>query len=179
MKFKAYGYGLVAATTLAASAWAAPLTINNQNVAEKAEWVEQPIATPPAYSSQHLLAIDMPRDLSVSIAVDPQTITVDADGVVRYVVVTRNQSGSENAFFEGIRCETHQVKSYARHGASGNWVMASEPVWKSFSDNMPSRHAAIFAKQGACKDGTAQTRDAIIDALKYGMRNNGNAGMPN
>ena len=180
MKSMNYGFGLLAliGALLSSGAWAVAPVIDNPNAAEKSAWEEQPVTAAPTYSSQHLLAIDMPKGMSVAIAVDPQTITVGSDGVARYVVVTRNQSGSENAFFEGIRCEAHQVKTYARHDASGDWIMTTDAVWKSFNDNFPSRHAVVFALQAVCKDGTAQTRDALIDSLKHGIRNTSTGGLP-
>ena len=155
---------------IASSAYAGvPTPINNQNVAERPEWVEQTITTAPAYSSDHLLPLDMPPNVSVRFGIDPQTVTVDADGVVRYVVVMRNASGSESAFYEGIRCETREIKSYARHGTNGDWVFMDKTKWRGFTDPAPSQHAQVFARQAVCKDGGYLAQKDIIEALRKGM----------
>jgi CNP1-like family len=158
-------WGSVAPSAMAAP----PVTINNQNVTERAEWVELPVTTGPAFSSDKLLPLDMPPGLAIRFGVDPQTITVDSDGVVRYVVVMRNMSGSETALYEGIRCETREVKSYARHGSSGDWVLLREPKWRAFTDPGPSTHAPVFARQAVCKDGHFLPQKEIIEALRKGM----------
>ena len=179
MKLRFLSPGLLVVSLLATTTWAATPIINNLNAPERAEWVESEVTTAPSFSSEHLLPVDMPRGLSITIGIDPQTIAIGPDGVVRYVVVMRNPSGTESAFYEGIRCDMHTVKTYARHGSSGDWIMTTNPVWRAFTDNLPSRHAIVFARQAACKDGTAQPQDAIISGMRYGNRANNNGGMPN
>ena len=147
-----------------------PPVINNQNVPEAAGWQELPITSAPAFSTQHLLRIDMPSHLTVSIAVDPDTVSVGADDVVRYVVVMTNQAGNATAYYEGIHCATWEVKTYARQGSNGTWIMSKEPVWRDFNANMPSHHALAFARQAACPENNFPTRDSIINAMKNGMR---------
>jgi len=88
------------------------------------------------------------------------------DSVVRYVVVMRNAKGSVNVAYEGIRCTTGEVKTYARVSAAGKWVNNEEAPWKDMTSNLPSRHAYAIAKQGACDGRTAGKRDDIINALK-------------
>jgi len=158
-------WGLLAPNAMAAP----PVAINNQNVAERAEWVELPVSTGPAYSSAKLLPLDMPPGLSIRFGIDPETVTLGSDGVVRYVVVMRNASGSESALYEGIRCETREVKSYARHGASGDWVLQRDARWRPFTDPGPSQHAPVFARQAVCKDGSYLAQKDIIEALRKGM----------
>ena len=108
----------------------------------------------------------MPSYVSVKVGVDPQTLSVGADGVVRYVMVMRNSSGSVNAVYEGIRCVTDEVKTYARAGNSGQWTLVEQPQWKPVNDNMPSRHAWAFARQGGCENRLTTSKDAIIKALQ-------------
>ena len=108
----------------------------------------------------------MPPFVSLKIGVDPATISVGLDGIVRYVVVMTNTSGTVNAAFEGIRCVSDEVKTYARMGSSGEWAAVSDPQWKAVNDNMPSRHAYAIARQGLCQARLATTTDEIIKALK-------------
>jgi hypothetical protein len=125
-----------------------------QNNADNLDWIE--IETPPAppFSASNVLLLEMPPYVSLQVGIDPQTINVGTDGVVRYVVVMRNSTGTINAAYEGIRCFTRDVKTYARWTSDGKWSNVSNPVWRALNDNMPSRHAIAFARQGAC-DGAA------------------------
>jgi hypothetical protein len=130
------------------------------------DWVEDQATSPPSYSRDQLIPIDMPPYVSIKIGVDPATITMGADGVVRYVVVMRNASGSVNAAYEGIRCTTDEVKTYARSGSSGDWHMVEQPQWKAVNDNLPSRHAFAIARQGGCETRLSTSTAEVIRALK-------------
>jgi hypothetical protein len=112
----------------------------------------------------------MPAHLSVQMGGDPKTISVGGDGVVRYVIVMRNTTGSTSAVYEGIRCATDEVKTYARQSSSGEWSAVTAPQWKAVNDNMPSRHAHAFARQGGCIDRLATSPQQIIKALNFGRK---------
>jgi hypothetical protein len=136
------------------------------NGVDNVDWQEEHIAPPPVFSVDRLIALDMPQGVSLKIGVDPETIVVGADGVVRYVIAMRNNTGSTNAVYEGIRCITDEVKTYARQGSSGQWSMVQSPVWKAVNDNMPSHHAQAFARQGGCQNRLAVSKEEIVTALK-------------
>lgn len=129
------------------------------------DWQESEAAAPPAFSAAHLVAIDMPHYVSLKFGVDPATLSITPDGIVRYVMVAQNATGSVNAMYEGIRCATGQVKTYARSASNGAWALVKEPQWRDLSDNMPSKHAIAFARQGAC-DGRAAAASSVADILK-------------
>ncbi len=112
----------------------------------------------------------MPSYVTLKIGVDPETIAVGADGVVRYVVIMQNASGSTHAAYEGILCAVGDVKTYARWGASQNWVPVSEPRWRSMTDNLLSRHAFAISKQGGCDGRTSARAADIVRALRLGSK---------
>ena len=61
----------------------------------------------------------MPRYVTIKFGIDPDSLTISKDGIVRYVVVAAAESGSRTAMFEGIWCRTGEVKVYARSGSDG------------------------------------------------------------
>ncbi len=130
------------------------------------DWAEEAFSAAPAFSSAALIPIDMPAYVSVKVGVDPVTLTVGGDGVVRYVVVMTNATGNVNAAYEGIRCATDEVKVYARQGASGQWTNVTTPQWKGLNDNTPSRHAYAIARQGACAVRLAPTKTEVLSGLR-------------
>jgi hypothetical protein len=140
------------------------------NGLDNPDWQEELVPPPPAFSKDGLIPLEMPPHVSVKVGVDPASITVGADGVVRYVIVMTNATGSTNAVYEGIRCISDEVKTYARYSTSGQWSMLANAAWKAVNDNMPSRHAQAFARQGGCQSRLATSKQEIITALRTGRR---------
>ncbi len=132
------------------------------------DWKEIDVPPPPAFNTNGLVSIEMPRHISVNFGVDPESLRITDDGVVRYVMVARSAGGNLNAMYEGIRCLTGEVKTYARYGASGRWSRVVDPEWKPLNGNQPSMHALAFARQGACDGRAAAAKSplAIISRLK-------------
>ena len=140
-----------------------------QLASDDPDWKELDTQTPPAFSRENLVPLEMPSYLSLKFGVDPATLTVSTDGIVRYVVVATSTTGAVNAMYEGLRCGTGDFKTYARAGASGIWSLTKEPQWRALNDNSISRHALALARQGACDGrapGASNGRD-IVQRLKY------------
>ncbi|OUM01378.1 CNP1-like family protein [Variovorax sp. JS1663] len=118
--------------------------------AQADEWKEAEVPPPPAFSESRLLSIAMPPYSTLKFGVDPNTLSVTGDGVVRYVVVASNKAGgATNAFYEGIRCASEEVKQYARYN-EGAWHLAGNAEWKRINDRN-SRYAKELALQGVCR----------------------------
>jgi len=151
---------------LALLAWAAHG--HTQLATLNPDWQETEVPPPPVFSENNLLALDMPKYVTLTFGIDPATIAITPDGLVRYVVVARNASGSLSAMYEGIRCATGEVKTYARSSNPGTWSSIKEPQWRDFTDNLPSKHAWVFARQAACdsRATTASSTEDIIRAMK-------------
>lgn len=113
------------------------------------EWKESEAPPPPAFELKRLIPIEMPPYMSLKFGVDPATLVLTGDGVVRYVVVATNSSGAMNAFYEGVRCATEEVKTYARYN-SGAWHQVESPDWKRIG-NLNSLYARELSKQGLCR----------------------------
>lgn len=158
-------FRVVATTSIAlagAVAWSAP----TGNYPAEVEWVEAAVPEAPSFSTTHGIAIDMPHHVSIKVALDPATLAIGSDGVVRYVVTMTNQSGSVSAMYEGIRCPTDEVKTYARWSQASQWTRTTEPVWRHINDNLPSKHAFAIARQGACETRLPRSSAAeIVRAL--------------
>lgn len=154
---------LATGVALAATSLAGAQTGNG---VDNLDWAEEAVPPPPAFSKDRTIALDMPSYVSVKVGIDPQTIVVGSDGVVRYVAVMTNASGTMNASFEGIRCASDQFKTYARYTASGAWSVVSDPQWRDMSDNLPSKHTQVFARQAACEVHVSNRKDVIVKALQ-------------
>ncbi len=141
------------------------LGVSAQLATQDLDWKESDTPTPPAFSPNKLLPLDMPPYVSLRFGIDPATLTITTDGIVRYVVVATNASGSVSALYEGIRCATGEVKTYARAGGAGAWSIIQAPEWRGLNDNQPSKHAWVFARQAAC-DGRAAAASSAADIIR-------------
>lgn len=135
------------------------------------EWTEAVVPEAPLFSTVNGVMIEMPRHVSIQVTVDPNTVAIGSDGVVRYVAIMTNLSGSVNAVYEGIRCTTDEVKTYARWNSAGKWTPVAEPQWKEINGNLPSKHAFAIARQGACENRLNRNSAAeTVRALRGGNK---------
>ena len=133
------------------------------------DWKEGVTPPPPAFNVDKLLTFEMPTGTSFVYGVDPATLTISSDDIVRYVMVATSPSGVRNIFYEGIRCASAEYKTYARYTPEGVWVNVTDPQWRTMLGNMPSRHALQFARTAACDNvAPTQTVDEIVRHLKTG-----------
>ena len=114
-----------------------------------ADWQEAEAPPPPAVRTQGLIPLDVPGT-ALRFGIDPASIQVGRDRVVRYVVVATSSSGTVNAFYEGIRCEGGEVKVYARHNPNTGWVPATRGDWQPLQTTPNSRHSLYIARNGVC-----------------------------
>jgi hypothetical protein len=82
-------------------------------------------------------------------AVDTDSILIGADGVTRYIVVLISPSGSVQAQYEGIRCDSFQWRLY---GTLENGVWKENPLstWRNIQSNVPNRYQAALAQGAFC-----------------------------
>lgn len=127
----------------ATAAWA-------QLAADSPDWRESEVPPPPAFDLKRLLTVDMPRPSALTVGVDPATLSISRDGIVRYVVVASSPGGALNVMYEGIRCTTAQHRVYARHHPDSGWTPDGQSTWRSLHDPMPSRHPLVLARTALC-----------------------------
>jgi hypothetical protein len=90
-------------------------------------------------------------------AVDGATLSVDANGIVRYVIVSRSPSGVENVTYEALRCATGEYRVYALGRADGTWGGRSSN-WQPIAETrLP--HLRVLYRDFFCPQGTP-IRDA-------------------
>ncbi len=111
------------------------------------DWKETEAPAPPALRTTGLIPLEIPGS-QLRYGVDPASVSLGSDGVVRYVVVAASASGAVNGIYEGIRCNTAEYKVYARNAGAG-WS-TSGGDWRRLHDEPRSRHSLLVARTGAC-----------------------------
>ena len=114
------------------------------------DWKEVEAPRPPALRTSGLVDLEVPGGSSLRFGIDPDSVAIGPDRVVRYVVVATSASGTVNAIYEGLRCNTGEVKVYARHNPDSGWVPARNSEWRPVHATANSRYSLQVARNGAC-----------------------------
>lgn len=153
--------GAVAAAS-AAELGAPPGTPENTRIPDAPEWKEVDAPPPPPLRTTGLIPIEVAGS-SLRFGVDPASVTVASDGVVRYVVVATSSSGAINGMYEGIKCDGGLVKVYARYNPDSGWVPTNDYDWKDLrGGSAATRHSYAIARGGACSSHSANGSAANI-----------------
>lgn len=134
---------------LALALCSAALAVSAQPAPDSSESKEQEAPPPPALRTSGLVPVEVPGT-SMRFGIDPASVSVGKDAVVRYVIVATSPAGTVNAMYEGLRCDKAEVKVYARHNPDSGWVPARKPEWEALHGRPNSNHSLVVARAGAC-----------------------------
>lgn len=120
---------------------------------EESRWKESQVQLPAWPQPENLLAVYVSAATQNEFFVDGSTLSVTADGVVRYVLVVRSPGGATNISFEGMRCETRERRIYASGRPDGSWSKSRVRSGSAFATLEPIAITLrslqiIFARKG-------------------------------
>ena len=143
---------------------------SGQFIPNDPDWRESSVGPPPAFDVTRLLFIESPVSSSLKFGVDPATLTITPEGVVRYVMVALGQDQTQNVLYEGIRCNTAEYRLYARYSREKSWTVSPEPEWRPLKGLPATRHALLLALAAVCTGAAPTTPvSAIVNALRTGV----------
>jgi hypothetical protein len=132
----------LAGATVAASA---------QLVSQDPDWKELEAPPPPALRTSGLIPLDVPSS-SLRFGIDPASVAIGQDNIVRYVLVATSSSGGAiNASYEGIHCHDGKVRVFARSSGSG-WNQTPNSEWQPLDTVGATRYSMIVAQSGVCRN---------------------------
>ena len=133
------------------------------------DWKELEAPPPPARRTTGLIPLEVPGS-SLRFGIDPASVAIGADRVIRYVVVATSPTGAVNAMYEGLRCNTGEVRVFARHNPDSGWVPAGNSQWQALHTVPNSRYSLLIARNGACVGhGPNDSAAQIVRDLKSGV----------
>jgi hypothetical protein len=148
----------LAATLAAAAALAQP-------AADDPEWKEAEAPPPPALRTEGLVPIDVGSS-ALQFGVDPASVAVGKDRVVRYVIVAKSRTGAVNGMYEGIFCDRDEYRVYARYAPGQGWHSV-DTEWKSVKEGFEAVHVRAVARAGACLGhAPSGTADQVVRNLR-------------
>lgn len=130
-------------------------------------WAELQAQIPPYPKDGDLIRFDAGAATAHQFFLDPGSISIGEDGVVRYIMVVRTSGGARNVTFEGIRCETREQKTYATGHRDGGWARTRNPQWRRIEYREINRHHGVLYREFFCsgKSPQASVKD-IVSRLK-------------
>lgn len=136
---------------------------------EAPPWAEEGVALPAFPDSANLREFRVSEITSNRFYIDALSITPGKDGVVRYTLVVRTGGGATNVSFEGIRCDTHELKVYATGRTDGAWSNVRKVEWRPIKDKPMNRQHAVLWGDLFCPGGIAiGSREEGLEALRLG-----------
>lgn len=136
---------------------------------ESKQWQEIEVVLPPPPKESDLQPFYVSAATSNQFFIDMSSLSVGADGVVRYVLLVLSPEGGRNVTFEGMRCESRERRIYAAGRKDGSWSKARKNEWVRIQDAYANRHHAALFLDYFCPFGNI-VRDAAEarNALKLG-----------
>lgn len=130
----AAGLAVLAATVAGAVLAQAPGERLRDPAADSIDFTEKALEElalqlPAAPKRDSLIAFDPGRRTTMKFLVDPASVSVGTDGIVRYTLVALGDGAAANVSFEGIRCKTAERKTYAYGRADGSWYQPPAIQW--------------------------------------------------
>ena len=144
---------------------------------QEAREFKEPEAVLPPPPKGDLIEFFVTSASSFKFFIDPQSLAVGADGVVRYTLVARSPSGAETVSYEGIRCESGLYRVYA-FANGGAWSRNRGAEWRSIEPKSVQRWHNVLRGRFFCPNRlTIVTAAEGLDALRRGghpaVRNTG------
>lgn len=132
-------------------------------------WREASVRLPPFPREQDL--VQLPPDLIPSsnhrYFVDLNSVSRGRDDVVRYTAVVRSGSGSENVYYEGIRCSEGEFKGYGFGASHGRLEAVRNGRWRPFAYRGPTSFRSVLAERYICgRERWPLEREEIVSRLR-------------
>ena len=146
---------------------------------DKSDWErkhEAQLSTPAAAASLALPAYPRERDLieffvaatsDFRFFIDPPSISVTEGSEVRYTLVARSSAGAQNVTYEGMRCNSGEVRLYAV-GRDGGWG-GRQGEWRPIEPRSVQRwHNALYREYFCPQREPIASAQEGVQALRSG-----------
>ncbi len=134
-------------------------------------WKEIDIKIPPYPDDGDLmeLYLDVPNQSRFTYYMDEESLTISkSDYVVRYTMVIESKTGTRNIFYEGMRCNTLEYKTYAFGTGKGKFRPSKKPEWKSMIDSGYKKLRMDLMEYYLCDERKLpRERSEIITRIKH------------
>lgn len=98
--------------------------------------------------------------------IDVNSVSLSADEILFYTIVIQSTGGAGNVLYEGIRCATDEVKSFAYGTRDGRFERMADAKWKYFYNEGALGYRTDLKETYACSEaGWAVEPDIVLERL--------------
>lgn len=158
----------LAGAALALAACGAPDERSDWERQHEARLTAEPAAVLPDYPRPgRLIEFEVAGASGFRFFVDDGSLTLGPDKVVRYVLLARSATGAETVTYEGMRCQSGEVRIYAV-GRDGAWAGRPGP-WRAIDARSVQRwHHTLFREYFCPQREPIASASEGLDALRRG-----------
>lgn len=137
---------------------------------EEKPWEEGELKLPGYPRPADLVEFQVSALSSFRFSIDATSVSVGADGIVRFAMVARSSSGNENVSYDGLRCKTGEYKNYANgRVAEKAWVPVRDAKWRAVEVKTVTRQYLVLMRDFFCPSRVPiDSASEGVDALKSG-----------
>lgn len=115
------------------------------NEYDEKPWEEVAIQIPPYPVASNMIRFKVGAVADTTFLIDSESLSVAADGVIRYTLEVVSPSGARNVSYEGMRCATGERRFYAFGRADRTWSKARGNQWVRISGTSNNHHVELFS----------------------------------
>jgi len=130
---------------------------------------ELPLQLPAPPKAGDLIEFDPGRPATLRFYVDPASLSVGTDQIVRFTIVVKGDGGASNVSYEAIRCKSRERKVYAYGRADGTWSETRVPQWTAIHGLTTDGYRFVLFENYFCpsRQSIASAREGV-EALRRG-----------
>jgi hypothetical protein len=133
-------------------------------------WTELQTQLPPYPKLEEAIPVVVSSATDSAFFIDPKSVSVGEDDVVRYTLIVKSAEGALNVSFEGIRCGSQEYKLYAFGKTDGTWARNRSGKWTPIVYKDRNRQHTVLYDDFFCPHGiAAKDQDDVVYALKRGI----------
>lgn len=126
---------------------------------DEKSWVEIEVQLPSFPEKGNLIPFRVGAISDTKYLIDGNSLSVGADGVIRYALVVVSSEGAQNISYEGMRCATAERRFYAFGRSDQTWSKARNNQWVKIQGSSNSHHVELYFNH-FCSAGIVSVRNA-------------------
>jgi len=138
---------------------------------EEKPWTEIEVQLPSFPQKDDLVAFRVGATNNTQFQLDSKSLSIGADGVIRYTLIVVSPSGAENISYEGMRCAMAERRSYAFGHSDQTWSKARSNQWTRIQGASNNLYVDLYSNY-FCTIGAPALRSA--DDMLRVLRKGGN-----
>jgi hypothetical protein len=138
----------------------------DENLVEK--WAESKPVIPSYPNDTDLLTVPLNDTDTLKIYLDRKSISRAPDRVARFTLVVQSRSGARSVFYDGLRCETMQYKTYAIGTTDRAFAPVTNPQWRDIPRPEINAFRYRLYNRFVCNENSsARAPDEIVRLLEH------------